>query len=287
MLEHMKIRRTVHALAGVLLTAASIFAQAKTVTPKSPRLYIFDCGSIAGLSMSLFDLKDEEVKGPKDVVDICYLVVHPQGTLMWDVGQIPDDRFPASGPAKDGVMTSTKKLLPQLAAVGYKPAEITYLGMSHYHSDHTANANVFAESTWIVQQAERDAMFAEKTGSIMDPANYSKLKDAKTKILKNEDFDVFGDGTVVIKTAPGHTPGHQMLFLKLAKTGPLLLAGDLYHYPEERSLDRVPTFDADRDMTRRTRTDVDAFLKDSGAKLIIQHDKPTHDAMKKAPEFYE
>jgi glyoxylase-like metal-dependent hydrolase (beta-lactamase superfamily II) len=184
-------------------------------------------------------------------------------------------------------MTATKKLVPQLAAVGYKPEDITYLAMSHYHSDHTANANVFSGSTWIVQESERTAMFSGKPIPITAPATYAKLKDAKTKILKNEDFDIFGDGTVVIKTAPGHSPGHQMLFLKLEKTGPLLLAGDLYHYPEERSMDRVPTFDADREMTRRTRKDVEAFLKKSGAKLIIQHDKPTHQAMKYAPEFYE
>src|SRR5262249_24459655 len=155
-------------------------------------------------------------------------------TLMWDVGQIPDAEFPTTGPAKIDVMTSTKKLLPQMAAVGYKPEDITYVAMSHYHSDHTANANLFAGSTWIVQKADRDVMFSDKLPPITTPATYAKLTDAKTKILKNEDFDVFGDGPVVIKTAPGHTPGHQMLFLKLKKTGPMLLAGDLYHYPEER-----------------------------------------------------
>ena len=70
---------------------------------------------------------------------------------------------------------------------------------------------------------------------------------------------MFGDGTAIIKTAPGHTPGHQMLFLKLAKFGPLLLAGDLYHLPEERTLDRVPTFDFNADMTRATRKQVEDF----------------------------
>jgi N-acyl homoserine lactone hydrolase len=50
--------------------------------------------------------------------------------------------------------------------------------------------------------------------------------------------------------APGHAQGHQMLFLKLAKTGAVLLAGDLYHYPEERTLNRVPTFDFKQDQAR-------------------------------------
>lgn len=283
----MKTRYTAIGTFALLFAASWMLAQTKPGPPKSTRLYLFDCGNIAALSMALFDLKEDEVKGPKEVVDVCYLVVHPKGTLMWDVGQIPDAEFPATGPAKSGVLSASKKLLPQLAAVGYKPEDITYLAMSHYHSDHTANANAFAGSTWIVQEAERTTMFLEKPPGITQPSHYSKLKDAKTILLKNEDKDVFGDGTVVIKTAPGHTPGHQMLFLKLEKTGPLLLAGDLFHYPEERSMDRVPTFDADREMTRRTRKDVEAFLKSSGAKLIIQHDKPTHAAMKYAPEFYE
>ena len=76
---------------------------------------------------------------------------------------------------------------------------------------------------------------------------------------------MFGDGTVIIKTAPGHTPGHQMLFLRLKKFGPLLLEGDLYHLPEERTLDRVPSFDFDAAMTRATRVKTEAFLKETGA----------------------
>ncbi len=37
----------------------------------------------------------------------------------------------------------------------------TYLGLSHYHGDHAANANAFAASTWIVQEPERAAMFSD------------------------------------------------------------------------------------------------------------------------------
>ncbi len=159
--------------------------------------------------------------------------------------------------------------------------------MSHYHLDHTANANLFAGSTWIVQQAEYDAMFGAKEFAIRDASSYDKLKDAKRITLNNADHDVFGDGTVVIKTAPGHTPGHQMLFLRLKKFGPLLLEGDLYHLPEERTLDRVPTFDFDAAMTRATRVKTEAFLKETGAQMWIQHDPPTNAKLRKAPEFYD
>jgi glyoxylase-like metal-dependent hydrolase (beta-lactamase superfamily II) len=164
---------------------------------------------------------------------------------------------------------------------------MTYMAMSHYHADHTANANLFAGSTWIVQQAEYDIMFSETQVGIRTPESYKDLKDAKRIALKNADHDVFGDGTVVIKTAPGHTPGHQMLFLKLRNSGPLLLLGDLYHLPEEKTLDRVPTFEFDAAMTRATRKSVDTFIRQSGAKSWIQHDPVTYAPLKKSPQFYD
>jgi glyoxylase-like metal-dependent hydrolase (beta-lactamase superfamily II) len=112
----------------------------------------------------------------------------------------------------------------------------------HYHGDHIANAKDFAGSIWLVQQPERDAMFAEKP-PIPQFALYAALKNSKAEILKGQDYDVFGDGRVVIKAAYGHTSGHQVLYLKLSKTGPVLLAGDLYHYREERATHKVPTFE--------------------------------------------
>jgi N-acyl homoserine lactone hydrolase len=271
----------------ILASAGLAIAQQKPAAPPSVRLYILDCGTIVGMNPASYDLKPEEIKGPLDFITPCYLVVHPKGTLLWDVGQIPDASMPASGPGSQGPFRVSRKLLPQLAALGYKPSDIDYLAMSHYHSDHSANANEFAASTWIVQEVERAAMFIEPPPRMAPPANYSKLKDAKTIVVKNTDHDVFGDGTVLIKFAPGHTPGHQMLYLKFTRLGPLVLAGDLYHYPEERSLDRIPTFDTDRDQTRATRQKLEAFLKQSGAQMWIQHDMALHDKLKKAPDFIE
>jgi N-acyl homoserine lactone hydrolase len=286
----MRTRKLSLLMAAALTVAAmvSVTAQNRPAAPTSVRLYVFDCGTIGSMNPASYDLKAEEIKGSLDFVTPCYLVVHPRGTLMWDVGQIPDANFPADGgTAKQGVFTSTKKLLPQLAAVGYKPSDITYLAMSHYHTDHTANANEFASSTWIVQEAERSAMFTTPGPRQANPAFYTKLKDAKAIVVPNQDHDVFGDGSVVIKFTPGHSPGHQSLFLKLAKTGPVVLSGDLYHYPEERSLDRVPTFEADRDQTRKSRQGMEQFLTQSRAQLWIQHDSAVYVKLAKAPQFIE
>ena len=87
-----------------------------------------------------------------------------------------------------------------MEAIGYEPADIKYLAFSHYHIDHSANANMFAGSTWLVSQAERDIMFSDKPAPVRVEKNYSALKDSKTTSFPpTSDYDVFGDGTVIIK----------------------------------------------------------------------------------------
>jgi glyoxylase-like metal-dependent hydrolase (beta-lactamase superfamily II) len=130
-------------------------------------------------------------------------------------------------------------------------------------------------------------MFAEPPPTRAEPSEYSKLKDSKTTPVRQGDYDVFGDGIVILKYAPGHTEGHQMLFLRLKNSGPVLLAGDLWHYPEERTLDRVPPSDSDPKQTRETRRGVDDFLKVTGATLWIQHDLSTFEKLKRAPQYID
>jgi glyoxylase-like metal-dependent hydrolase (beta-lactamase superfamily II) len=276
---------SVAALAVAMLALAT--AQERPPAVKSVRLYVFENGSIRGLDPKLFNFTREELK-EVDFTNTSYLIVHPRGTLMFDSGAVEDSHFKSDGaPVTEGIMSASKPLLPQLASAGYKPSDITYFALSHYHSDHTANANAFASATWIVQRAERDFMFADKPQGIIQPTQYSALKGAKTKLLNNEDFDVFGDGAVVIKTAPGHTPGHQVLFVRLPKTGPVLLAGDLYHYPEERTTGRIPTFEFNAEQSKVSRARIEGFIKQTGAQLWIEHDIATHAKLPKAPAFIE
>ena len=272
-------------LAFVVLTPFAL-SETRPKPPKSVRLYVFDNGMITGLDPAAFHLTKEEV-ATADMVVCSYLIVHPKGTLMWDTGAIPDADLKAdASPVTKGRFSATKTLKSQLAAVGYAPKDITYFGLSHYHADHTANANDFAGATWLVQQPERDAMFAEKGPAITQRAQYIALKDSQTKILNGEDYDVFGDGTVVVKAAYGHTPGHQVLYVKLAKTGPILLTGDLYHYQAERHTDKTPTFEFNRDQSLASRAEMEAFVK-TGAQLWIEHDLANFNQQKKAPAYYE
>ena len=151
---------------------------------------------------------------------------------------------PDGGTVTEGIMSATKPLKPQLAAAGYKPSDITYFVLSHYHSDHTANANDFAGATWIVQKAERDFMFADKPQGIIQPTQYSALKNAKTTAAEQRGLRCVrrrerGDQV----DARAHARATRCYSSRLPKRGPVVLAGDLYHYPEERATGRIPTFE--------------------------------------------
>ena len=284
----------------VLLAALGIqpLSGQSTSAPKPPqavRLYILDGGTLES-DPARYRLTKEEVSAPQLSV-VAALIVHPKGTLMWDTGAIADDSWaPAGRPVQRRLVLNNSQerrvtlrttMKAQLAAIGYTPDAITYLALSHYHWDHTANANQFVKSTWLARKIERDAMLPETAPEPPQPSTFADLKNGKTVVIQEDDHDVFGDGTVVLKLAKGHTPGHQVLYVKLAKTGGVVLSGDLYHYPEERTLNRLPTFEFNVDQTRESRAAIEAFLKKTGAQLWIQHDFTAMAKIKKAPAFYE
>ncbi len=278
-----------------LLAASTVTAQVhrdKTVT--SPRIYVFDGGVLAS-ETARYRLTDADV----DEVSISvasFLIVHPRGVLLWDAGAVADHErsgdvgFEQRLVRRDGAerfVKLGKTLTSQLAAAGYKPSDVTHLALSHYHWDHTADANLFAGAEWLVSKAEHDAMFAADPPGGARPETYAALKNAKTTIITTPDYDVFGDGSVIIKQAPGHTEGHSVLFVKLAHTGNVVLSGDLYHYPAERRLHRVPTFEVDQEQTAASRAAIERFIEQSHSQLWIQHDLAHHRQLKHSPEYYD
>jgi N-acyl homoserine lactone hydrolase len=275
-------------MVGLFAIASVATAQpGKAQPPSSLRLYVFDCGRLDIPDITPYQLKREEIA--TNVMSVpCFLIAHPKGTLMWDVGAVPDSAIPDGGTGTLRMYGSAnRKLATQMAAIGYAPADITYLAFSHFHWDHVGNANLFASATWLVRKLERDVMFADPPSPRTEPANFSALRNSKTVIITDADYDVFGDGTVVIKSAAGHSPDHQVLFVNLPHTGPVVLSGDLYHYPEERALKRVPTTEFNPQQTAASRAAIEAFLDKTHAQLWIQHDFTGTAKLKKSPEFYD
>jgi glyoxylase-like metal-dependent hydrolase (beta-lactamase superfamily II) len=270
----------------LLIIMASAFLAACSLQPKLT-LHVFECGEIEVKDISLFSPGvDKGVK--KNLVDSCYLIQHPKGNLIWDTGIT--DAVGEKGIEVFGGKLSLKVLNPlsnQLAGINIKPTDIQFMGISHFHGDHTGNANLFKNASLLIQQAEYDAAFGptpEKFG--FNPASYNQIDKSKINII-NGDYDVFKDGSVLIKTAPGHTPGHQMLVVNLEQEGKIMLSGDLYHFTKNREHKRVPSFNFDRNQTLETMENIESFVKESGAQLWIQHDKEQNASIKHSPEYYD
>ena len=134
------------------------------------RLYTFNLGKLRVGDVSRFKLEPSEIRPVEFFAVVGYLIVHPKGTLIWDSGVVPDSDV---GTAVPGADRAGSKLIDQLAAAGFTPRDVTFFALSHYHNDHTANANLFAGATWLVREVERDAMFA-------DPPPASRIQSTTT-----------------------------------------------------------------------------------------------------------
>ena len=281
---------------GVSGDAAQAPSPKKAAPPKAMRLYVFDCGllNIAPAGVARYHVTPAETGETRMPVP-CFLVAHPKGTLMWDVGVIPDETVEAMAskggahfdvnPVSAAVVTRTLK--SQLAAVGYSPSDITYVAISHAHKDHSANLNEFAASTWLARPAEREFMW-KKGNERVEPSFYTKLEHGKTISLDKDEYDVFGDGKAIMKAAPGHTPGHQVLVLQLEKAGRIMIAGDLYHYLPERTLHRAPPDNEfNVQQSAASRAMIEDYLKKTNTSILIEHEWAAVAKLKKSPAYYE
>lgn len=269
----------------ILFLSLSLLAATASAAP--PRLYIFDCGAITHQTITQYGLQNSDTD-VRELFVPCYLIEHDGERLLWD-GGLPLGLAgkPATAGDDNTSITYDVSLLDQMASMGLTPADVDYVSFSHFHFDHNGAANAFANSHLLVQRAEHEAAFAkEDVNPIFVPALYDQLANSETTLLDG-DHDVFGDGHVVIVSAPGHTPGHSTLYLELENTGRIMLSGDLYHFEASRRLGAVPEFNTDPEETRRSFARIEAYLRDHDATLWIEHSKALADTLKRAPEYHD
>jgi glyoxylase-like metal-dependent hydrolase (beta-lactamase superfamily II) len=250
-----------------------------------PRLYVLDCGTLIYNRPEDYGLSREEVATTNMAVT-CYLVVHPKGMLLFDTG-LADTLVgrPIWEHVEDGyAKLKLNTLRGQLADIGVTPEMVMYLALSHSDWDHVGNANDYAGATWLTPRAEREVMFGPHATAADRPL-FQALEHAHSVVYEG-DHDVFGDGTVVLKFAPGHTPGHQCLYVKLAHTGGIVLSGDLYHYPEERTLHRMPKEEMSAG-TVESRAAIEQFVQQTHSQLWIGHSIAFFRDALKAPAWYD
>lgn len=251
------------------------------------KLYTFSGGVVQVNQLELFSQDTTYTGQTKIFADAFYVVEHPKGTLMWDAG-LPEMLVGMPEPYTDpsGAFTVSRKdsVEAQLATIDMSIDDIDYLALSHTHFDHSGHAEKIKNATWLVQEAEYDFVTSEEVQSTNADV-YNAINDLTNIKKLNGDFDVFGDGKVIIKSMPGHTPGHQVLYLDLGEHGPLLLSGDLYHFYENREYKRIPIFNHDVKQTMESMASFEKFAVEKGAKVYLQHAKGDFDKMPKAPNY--
>jgi N-acyl homoserine lactone hydrolase len=275
-------------LSVLLLPILWLFALPCAAAVAEVRLYVLDCGHADFKDMGGFSDTGEYDGKPGEIAVPCFLVRHPKGDLLWDTGL--GDRFAATKEGSDAApgvhVRVPKTLVAQLQSLGLEPKDVNYVAFSHLHWDHTGNANEFPESTWILNRAELTfALSLPPPGGVL-PETWNAYKNAKTETIDG-DYDVFGDGTVMILRAPGHTPGHQVLKLKLQKSGTVILSGDLYHLRANREFKRIPVYNANRADTLASMSRVETILKNTGGRLIVQHDPRDFRALPEPPAYLD
>jgi glyoxylase-like metal-dependent hydrolase (beta-lactamase superfamily II) len=271
---------------SLVFSGCQVDDSTETETKSSLKLYIFDCGMLRFDSIESFSVSDDETN-IRDFIVPCYVVEHENGRLLWD-GGLPSKTADVDGWQGKGMLSRLDRTFSeQLPEIGLDMSSFDYAAYSHMHFDHVGVANEVIGAKLIIQQEEYDAAFADEvTVPGFDPSLYSNLKDAE-RILIDGDHDVFGDSRVRVISAPGHTPGHQVLFIDLENSGPVVLSGDLYHLAISRQDRRVPAFNVDKAMTLASMDRVEALVEETGATFWIEHELALFEQLNKAPAYYD
>jgi N-acyl homoserine lactone hydrolase len=273
-----------------LVLTALIFMSAMNAQASSEarvRLYAMDCGRLEFTDLAPFADTGEYDGHPGTLMASCYLIRHPRGDLLWDSGigdKYAADPLGVQLPNYRAIVR--KPVASQLREIGLEFGDIELFAFSHGHADHLGNADRLGNAQWIVSSQEL-AWLASVPAPPRTNLGLISVRDPAKTLSITGDHDVFGDGTVKILAAPGHTPGHQVLLVRLIKHGPVLLSGDLYHSRENRQSRRMPVFNVSRAETLASMDRIESILRNQHARLVIQHSTEDFDSLPHSPGFLD
>src|SRR5216683_1930538 len=271
-------RRTFAKVAIVGCAISGLAWQACAASPEGMKLYIFTSQplDIAKSALSSAATGDEKI-----VIPVAFfLIKHPKGNIMFDTGDndkvITDQTYwgPMAAMLDKGV-SADLAIDVQLGKIGMKPSDINYVILGHMHLDHAGNVGKFPNATIVVQ---RD----EIINAFWPPKAYAGP-------YISGDFDLFGDGSVFVHRAAGHTPGSQLAVVRLPKTGTVILTSDACYLPENLAKDILPSIGLTYNPTAML--DGYAYIKrirdTEKGDVLMAHDAEGFKAHKHSPEFYE
>lgn len=219
-------------LGALVLTASSgAFAQKLYWTTSGT----FGPFNIQGLIPTVKEARDITIPVAMWVLD------HPKGLVVFDTGNnvaISDNinnckKYWAPGNC-DFLKPSQKRadvIDMQLKKLGYTTDQVKVVVSSHAHLDHSGNIEMFPKAIHVYQKKELYQGWWPETFQGRAPNGSFVMADLDNAREFNfmeiaGDYDLFGDGTVMILSTPGHTLGHQSMKVKLPETGTVILAQD-------------------------------------------------------------
>jgi len=256
---------SVAAMFGVIVLF-STFGEALAVPPDL-EMWRMDCGEFRDFPIEALSDVFSYLGRKKTLSNGCYLIRHGKQFMLWDTGFSPStlSKYSSAG------FEMKQTLLFQLKEINVKPEQISIVGLSHWHFDHTGQAADFPKARLLVGQADFDYLAGKGEGST--PEDIAPWLGSSANVEKVVgDKDIFGDGTVIMLTTPGHTAGHHSLLVRLPTFGPVILSGDLWHVSEQLSDNAVPPENVDRADTLASRDRIQKAVSNLKATLVIQHE---------------
>ncbi len=164
-----------------------------------------------------------------------YLIEHPKGLVLFDTGcnpQVAVDPVGYWGKVAEFLQVRFSPDLvvdAQLKLLGYKPADVKYVVVSHLHLDHSGGLALFPHAQFLIMKGELPYAYwpdrHARAGFIFNDLVPTRRFDWKEL---EGDTDLFGDGSLKMLKTAGHTPGEASLFVRL-RHRPILLTGDTVH----------------------------------------------------------
>jgi N-acyl homoserine lactone hydrolase len=296
----MTIRRLLVRLAIGACAIVGLASSASAASPEGMKLYVFSSGA---LTIDKSALQSSAPPGKFQIPVGFFLIKHPKGNVLFDTGNndrlIQDPTYWGPLASLDPVRTPDVAIDTQLAKAGVKPSDINYVVLGHMHLDHAGNVGKFPTSTIVVQRDEIiNAFFPPATfAGPYITTDFSMLRsdvgsgkaNKQPMIELKGDLDLFGDGSVYVHRAVSHTPGSQLVVVRLPKTGTVVLTGDVCYLTENLNKDILPSigltfdpagmFDAYQYIKRTRDTEK--------GDVIFAHDPDVFKAHKHSPEYYE
>jgi N-acyl homoserine lactone hydrolase len=294
------LRNVLVGLATSFAACVWLSAVASAESPQGMRLYVFSSG---WLTLDKSGLQTGAT-GKITVPVAFFLIKHPKGNVLFDTGNndkiITDPTY--WGPfiaSLDPGRAPDVAIDAQLNKVGIKPSDINYVILGHMHLDHAGNVGKFPTATVVYQRDEIVNAFWPKPGygCCYISADFAGLRNdvgqnevSRQKVIElNGDLDLFGDGSIYIHRAVSHTPGSQMVVVRLPTTGPVVLTSDVCYLMENLQKDLLPSVA----LAYNPAGMLDAYswikhlMSAEGADVIFAHDAETFKKHKQAPEYYE